>query len=108
DSARLFIVPAIAAQPAWTGFAGPAPRALNHKQATFPRGRCAAPLCFGVDMSSPVCTAMRSSCLCVAVVAALFSPLPAPAAATPAPDDAAPQATTLDAIHVHGVLRDPV
>ncbi|GAA3918553.1 hypothetical protein [Luteimonas lutimaris] len=59
-------------------------------------------------MSSPVCTAMRSSCLCVAIVAALSSPLPASAAATPVPDDAAPQATTLDAIHVHGVLRDPV
>jgi len=53
-------------------------------------------------MSNPVCMAMRSSCLCVAIVAALSSPLPA-SAANPAPDEAAQQAVTLDAIHVHGV-----
>ncbi|MEG2940317.1 MAG: hypothetical protein RR969_01865, partial [Thermomonas sp.] len=50
-------------------------------------------------MSTSSRTAMRSSCLSLAVLAALSSPLSA-LAGDPASDDADPQVTTLDKVQV--------
>ncbi|MBG9791014.1 hypothetical protein ABD76_00050, partial [Paenibacillus dendritiformis] len=58
-------------------------------------------LCIGVPMSIPSRATMRSSCLSAAALAALSFPLSAVADAALG-GDAALQATTLDAIEVHG------
>lgn len=52
-------------------------------------------------MLIPSRAAMRSSCLSVAVLAAMYFP-PSAFADSAAADETEPQATTLDAIHVHG------